>query len=111
MSFSANIRIISKIKHHPAQYFDYNWEKIGHLLTENCENSFICNETGLSTKWEIYKEDLINLITQLEKRNSEEAIGDKKVSYVIKIFKRWLEIQEENKQNLDNPDYIIIDWY
>lgn len=111
MSFNANIRIVSKIKHHYQSYFNHDWDTIGDLLTENCESSFICDETGLSTRWEIYKEDLINLIKQLEKRNPKEEIGDISVSYIIKIFKRWLEIQEENKANLDNPDYIIIDWY
>lgn len=111
MSYQANIRTVSKIKYHPNKYFNYNWDAIGDLLTENCENSIICDDTGLSMRWEIYKEDLSNLIQQLEKRNQEEAIGDRSVSYVIKIFKRWLEIQEENKANLDNPDYIIIDWF
>lgn len=111
MSFTANIRTTSHIKHHHDNFFNYNWDAIGYFLNNKCEESYLSDDAGLMYKWEISIKDLNQVIKYLETRNPEDIIGSITVSSIIETFKRWLELQEKNKANLDNPDYIIIDWF
>ena len=90
------------------------------LFRDNCPNSYIYDYDIMtfSSTWEIPVSELKEYLKRLKKSlpnqtilvpysNNDEPIT---VQFMVDIIEQLLEKNEENKDNLQYPDLVILDW-
>ena len=115
MGFRAHQRVKSQVSYSTNACFNWLIDSICDYIDSHIENANVINDVGCpKTEWEIPVYELKQHVEELKVRNLEDELPDLKdykVKDLIEIFEDWLNTQEKNKDNIDYPEFIYIDWF
>ena len=115
MGFRAHQRVKSQISYSDKAYFNWLAGGVCEYIDSHIENANVIDDMGcLKTELEIPVSELKQHVEELKVRNPKDELPDLKdykVKDLIEIFEDWLNTQEKNKDNIDYPEFIYIDWF
>lgn len=113
MGFRIHQRTVSKIKYDDG-LFNHEIEELADFISEYCEDDFIFDETGYPRDhWELSTDNIKNAISDIKTKYKPDEIifTDWTAQELSDTFEHWLNVNEKNKDNLDSPNLIILDWF
>lgn len=115
MGFRAYQRVKSQVSYSDNAYFNWLIDSICNYIDNHIENANVTDDMGYPKfEWEIPVNELKKHVEELKARDPEEELtnlDDYQVKDLIEIFEDWLNTQEKNKDNIDYPEFIYIDWF
>lgn len=112
MGYRIHQRTTSKINYAEGN-FSYEQELLA-IVIEKYSDVNLSDDSGYpKEQWEIPIEDLKQVIEGLKKdfKPDEKVFTDWTQQELIDTFERWININKKNKDNLDFPDIITLDWF
>ena len=113
MGYRVHQRTTSKISYAEGN-FSYEQEQLASVIENYSCFANLSDDSGYpKEQWEIPIEELKQVIEGLKKdfKPDEQVFTDWTQQELIDTFERWININKKNKDNLDYPDLIILDWF